>query len=337
MHYTDSKSKTAHGIAAHWRVAQICAECPGDQQLVEVQSGGELLCKRCGLIAQDRLMSQDAEWRDFAGEDGGVSKSRVGFDSGDSIGSSATLGTQCSQSPAGKRFALVEQHYVKGDERRAREMSVAIRRVARNAELSSRQENEAHELYKALATSLPRKKVELLAAALMYVACEQGGHMRDLGDLCRHLSPAEHLDVQRAIAAIRRNKRDGTVVTFCPIAARFTPQASRLCGTLGLPHDVAGIAATIASVASTAGILSGSRPSTLVAAAVAVAAGETCTVAEVARAAEKGEKTLRKAVQTLRDRGAHEFRASESPNASINTVSFASATALASGGGGQAP
>eukprot|EP01102_Stenamoeba_stenopodia_P004915 TRINITY_DN1541_c0_g1_i1.p1 TRINITY_DN1541_c0_g1~~TRINITY_DN1541_c0_g1_i1.p1 ORF type:complete len:264 (-),score=61.08 TRINITY_DN1541_c0_g1_i1:101-892(-) len=55
-----------------------CTEC-GGMNFDHDNSAGDLICLNCGLIQQEHMISEDAEWREFDDDTPEESKARVGF------------------------------------------------------------------------------------------------------------------------------------------------------------------------------------------------------------------------------------------------------------------
>lgn len=56
----------------------LCPSCNEYASLVEDHKAGDQICGNCGAIAQERLISQDAEWRVFSEDPNSYNKARAG-------------------------------------------------------------------------------------------------------------------------------------------------------------------------------------------------------------------------------------------------------------------
>ena len=54
-----------------------CPEC-GSINLFYNKDKGEVICRDCGLVVEEKMVDFDQEWRDFEDDHGGVSRRRTG-------------------------------------------------------------------------------------------------------------------------------------------------------------------------------------------------------------------------------------------------------------------
>ena len=55
-----------------------CPECKTDERVILDSAGGKFVCRNCGLVCGDRLVTDESEWRTFSDEKGVADRNRVG-------------------------------------------------------------------------------------------------------------------------------------------------------------------------------------------------------------------------------------------------------------------
>ena len=223
-----------------------CPEC-SSRNLDKDETRGEIVCKDCGLVIEDELIDQGAEWRVFSPEQGDQ-RSRTGAPMNHMMhdkGLSTEVDWQ-NKDYSGKSIApkMRSQLYrMRKWQRRARvsnsverNLSIALQeidRICSRMSLAKTTREESANVYrKCVEKRLVRgRSIEGVSAAAIYIACRLHGIPRTLDEI--------------SAAARTGRKEIGRTARFVIRELRIriaTPRpqeyVGRFCSALGLPPEV---------------------------------------------------------------------------------------------------
>jgi len=168
-----------------------CPEC-GNTDLYVNEEKGEVICKECGLVIEDKMIDFGQEWRDFEGAEdqrrGGAPLTYTQADKG--------LGTQVvSQADLGvlkgkerQKFYRLQQWQRRVStaiERNLRMALTEIKRISSNLNLPNSTEEEASRIYTlAVQKGLVRgRSMEQVVAGTIYITCKRNDSPRTLEEI----------------------------------------------------------------------------------------------------------------------------------------------------------
>jgi len=284
-----------------------CPEC-GGINLFWNKDKGEVICKDCGLVVEDRMVDFDQEWREFDSE-AAARKRRTGapmsytqFDQGlgTDVGRKADL-YQLEGKSKNKFFRLRkwQQRISTAIERNLKLALSELKRVSSYLKLPGSVEEEASRIYTlAVQKGLVRgRSMESVVAGALYAACRRHDVPRTLDEL----SEASGIDKKEIGRTYRFVTRELGIKILPSNPADYI---ARFASALKLNAETQSKSVEIIEQAQNVELTSGRGPTGIAAAALYVAAlinGEKRTQREVADVAGVTEVTIRNRYKELLD------------------------------------
>lgn len=282
-----------------------CPEC-GSINLFHNREKGEVICKDCGLVVEDKMVDFTQEWREFD-SDGAEKKRRTGapmtytqYDQG--------LGTEVGQKTdlyglsgkdRNKFFRLRKWQYriSTAIERNLKLALAELKRVSSFLKLPKSVEEEAARIYTlAVQRGLVRgRSMESVVAGSLYASCRRHEVPRTLDELSE-ASGIEKKEIGRTYRFITRELQ----ITILP--SNPADYIARFASSLRLQAETQSKAIEILEQAQKSELTSGRGPTGIAAAALYVSAlihGEKRTQREVADVAGVTEVTIRNRYKEL--------------------------------------
>lgn len=282
-----------------------CPEC-GGINLFWNKDKGEIICKDCGLVVEDRMVDFDQEWREFDSE-AAARKRRTGapmsytqFDQGlgTDVGRKADL-YQLEGKSKNKFFRLRkwQQRISTAIERNLKLALSELKRVSSYLKLPGSVEEEASRIYTlAVQKGLVRgRSMESVVAGALYAACRRHDVPRTLDEL----SEASGIDKKEIGRTYRFVTRELGIKILPSNPADYI---ARFASALKLNAETQSKSVEIIEQAQNVELTSGRGPTGIAAAALYVAAlinGEKRTQREVADVAGVTEVTIRNRYKEL--------------------------------------
>ncbi|MBW3013660.1 transcription initiation factor IIB [Candidatus Woesearchaeota archaeon] len=285
-----------------------CPEC-GGINLFYNRDKGEIICRACGLVVEEKIVDFDQEWRDF--EDGSESSGRragapMTFTKhdqglGTEVGRTGDLYELKSKKDRDKFFRLRKWQYriSTAIERNLKLALAELKRVSSYLKLPKSVEEESARIYTlAVQRGLVRgRSMESVVAGALYAACRRHDVPRTLDEL----SEASGIERKEIGRTYRFVTRELNVKILPSNPADYIP---RFASSLELSAKSQSRAVEILELAHRAGLTSGRGPTGIAAAALYVSAlihGEKRTQREVADVARVTEVTIRNRYKELLD------------------------------------
>ncbi|HEC57167.1 MAG TPA: transcription initiation factor IIB [Candidatus Syntrophoarchaeum butanivorans] len=282
-----------------YRATTKCPEC--DSPLIRQDyERGEIVCDSCGLVIEENLMDQGAEWRAFDYEQM-VKRARTGAPMTYMIHDKglSTFIDWRDANVQGKSASNIQrlrkwQNRVRVSSSSERSLIFAISEIDRMGSalgLSKDVREAAALMYrKAMEKDLIRgRSVEGLATAILYAVCRQKGIPRTLEEV-GSVSRVKQKEIGRTYRFLSRE------LDFRLQPSSPSEFVSRFCSRLNLKEDVRAKAIEIVNQAEQQELTVGKGPISIAAAAIYIAArlcGDTRTQKEVAAATGVTEVTIR--------------------------------------------
>ena len=284
-----------------------CPEC-GGENLFYNKERGEVICKDCGLVVEEKMVDFGQEWREFE-SDASANRRRTGapmtytqYDKG--------LGTEVGRKTdlyglknkeRNKFFRLRKWQYriSTAIERNLKLALAELKRVSSYLKLPESVEEEAARIYTlAVQRGLVRgRSMESVVAGALYAACRRHDVPRTLDELSE-ASGIEKKEIGRTYRFVTRELG----ITILPSnPADYVP---RFASSLKLSAETQSKAVEILEMAQESELTSGRGPTGIAAAALYVAAlinDEKRTQREVADVAGVTEVTIRNRYKELLD------------------------------------
>lgn len=282
-----------------------CPEC-GGINLFYNNDKGEVICRDCGLVVEDKMVDFDQEWREFD-SDAAARKRRTGapmsytqFDKGlgTDIGMKSDL-YNLEGKNKNKFFRLRkwQQRISTAIERNLKLALSELKRVSSYLRLPGSVEEEASRIYTlAVQKGLVRgRSMESVVAGALYAACRRHEVPRTLDELAEAAS-IEKKEIGRTYRFITRE------LGIKILPSNPSDYVARFASALSLSAETQSRSVEIIGEAQRVELTSGRGPQGLAAAALYVAAlinGEKRTQREVADVAGVTEVTIRNRYKEL--------------------------------------
>ncbi len=285
-----------------------CPEC-GSINLFWNKDKGEVICKDCGLIIEDKMIDFSQEWRNFDSETEsarrrtGAPMTYTQFDQGlgTEVGQKSDL-YQMSTKDRNKFFRLRKWQYriSTAIERNLKLALAELKRVSSYLKLPKAVEEESARIYTlAVQRGLVRgRSMESVVAGALYAACRRHEVPRTLDELSE-ASGIEKKEIGRTYRFVTRELG----LTILP--SNPSDYIARFASALHLSPETQSKAVEILEKAQDSELTSGRGPTGIAAAALYVSAllhGEKRTQREVADVAGVTEVTIRNRYKELLDR-----------------------------------
>jgi transcription initiation factor TFIIB len=286
-----------------------CPECSSINLFVNREKG-EIICKDCGLVVEDKMVEFGQEWREFEGDGGGEQKHRrtgapmtyTQYDQGlgTEVGQKADL-FQLGSKDRNKFFRLRKWQYriSTAIERNLKLALAELKRVSSYLKLPKSVEEEAAMIYtQAVQRGLVRgRSMESVVSGALYAACRRHEVPRTLDELSE-ASNIEKKEIGRTYRFVTRELG----ITILP--SNPADYIARFASSLKLSPETQSKAVEILEEAQHEELTSGRGPTGIAAASLYVAAlmhGEKRTQREVADVAGVTEVTIRNRYKELLD------------------------------------
>ncbi|UZE93831.1 MAG: transcription initiation factor IIB [Candidatus Pacearchaeota archaeon] len=286
------------------RYIKKCPEC-GSVNLIYDEQKGELICSKCGLVIEEKMIDLGQEWRQF--EEGGK-KGRGGaplslqkFDQGltTNVGEVSDIYQLGSEKRIRKFFRLKkwQERVSTSIERNLRLAMAELRRVASFLSLPNFVKEEASRIYNiVLQRGLVRgRSMESVVSACIYAACRSYNIPRTLDEISA-ASDVERKEIGRTYRFITRKLK------LKIIPSNPKDYISRFASILHLSPKTQNDSLKILKKAEASELTSGRGPAGIAAAALYVSAllnDEKKTQREVADVAGITEVTIRNRYKEL--------------------------------------
>jgi len=293
------------------RFDKKCPECSGANLFIN-RDKGEIICRDCGLVLEDKMVEFGQEWRDFDSDSGGSGSGRrrtgapmtyTQFDQGlgTEVGQKADL-LSLGSKDRNKFFRLRKWQYriSTAIERNLKLALAELKRVSSYLKLPKSVEEEAAMIYtQAVQRGLVRgRSMESVVAGALYAACRRHEVPRTLDELSE-ASGIEKKEIGRTYRFVTRE------LGISILPSNPADYIARFASSLKLTAESQSRAVEILEMAQKAELTSGRGPTGIAAAALYVAAllhGEKRTQREVADVAGVTEVTIRNRYKELLDK-----------------------------------
>ncbi|MBI4918308.1 transcription initiation factor IIB [archaeon] len=286
-----------------------CSECGATDLFIDREKG-EIICRECGLVVEDKMIEFGQDHREFESDSGEASKRRTGapmtytqFDQG--------LGTEVGQksdlanldTKERNRFYKLRKWQYRISTAIERNLKLALaelKRVSSFLKLPKSVEEEAAMIYtQAVQRGLVRgRSMESVVAGALYAACRRHEVPRTLDELSE-VSNIEKKEIGRTYRFVTRE------LGISILPSNPADYIARFATALALSPNTQTKAVEILEQAQHEELTSGRGPTGIAAAALYVAAlmnGEKRTQREVADVAGVTEVTIRNRYKELIDK-----------------------------------
>jgi transcription initiation factor TFIIB len=274
-----------------------CPDCKDSGDVIEDYAHGNYVCRNCGLIVGDPIISDGTEWRTFEQDNSSKQDmNRVGdrenellsqFGLSTVIGDAGRTGLSKTQN----RGAMTQAH------RNLLAGFKKIETIAGTFQLPMTIIDRAKELYKRVEDSKEiKKKGDAVVAACVFIACKQEKVARTIKEMCA-VADVRMKDLSRCftkIKALKLYKKPGGKIAGASASEQIM---ARFASTLKLSHAITKAAVFIVQKAQELGLGSGKKPATLSGAALYLAcalSNEKKSVDDISKVCGMSTSTIRK-------------------------------------------
>jgi len=254
-----------------------CEDCKSGEDVIQDSRGGRLVCTNCGLVVNNKLISDEAEWRNFSESDRrGADPNRVGGGYDELLGAGANMltlvGDDC-------RLAMLQKHQFTSEERKMMQAYDIIKKFTAKLTLPQDVGHCAQELYKQIAEtkSMTGKKNLTVCATVLYIAAKAGRNARPIRELCEILS-VKRKQVSKCYSVIMKLRSEGKLklrqqrtTTVRQPASATQEYAVRFANKLRLPGAIVTGSRLIVKKVEELAIMTGKQPGTIASACVYLA------------------------------------------------------------------
>jgi len=254
-----------------------CEDCRSGEHVIQDSRGGRLVCTNCGLVVNNKLISDDAEWRNFSESDRrGADPNRVGGGYDELLGAGANMLTLVGDDG---RMAMLQKHQFTSEERKMMQAYDIIKKFTTKLTLPQDVGHCAQELYKQIADtkSMGGKKNLNVCATVLYIAAKAGRNARPIRELCEILS-VKRKQVSKCYSDIMKLRSEGKLnfrqqrSTSSRQAASATQEyAVRYANKLRLPGAIVTASRLIVKKVEELALMTGRQPGTIAATCVYLA------------------------------------------------------------------
>jgi transcription initiation factor TFIIB len=290
----------------------VCPECDS-AHLVKDYDHGEIICDTCGLVIEDHMIDQNAEWRAYDSQekdkrartgspmtltrhDKGLS-TEIGYVDRD------INGRTLSRRNRAKFYRLRKLHKMtKTRSTREHNIARALMEISKNCSKMGLPkqviETAAYVYRKAHSENLTRgRSIASICAASIYVACRQCNVPRTFEEVA-DVFEIRRRDISRTYNCMQRNLK---LKVPTPTPEGYIPQ---ICGKLGLNGDVRAKTKELLKEANDKGLIVGRSPLAVLGAVIYIASimsHDKRTQAQIAEAANVTEVTIRNRYKELKE------------------------------------
>jgi transcription initiation factor TFIIB len=291
------------------KVSMFCKECGGE--LIWDPDSGEVVCRSCGLVVADHVVSTGPEWKAFTLEEH-QERDRVGPPVSFSIydkGLSTTIGgvsrdARGKRIPNERKFEILRlrkwqaMSTVNNSERNLAQAMSELDRLSDSLHLPHAIQEKAAVTYrKALKEGLVRgRSISSMAAASLYTACRMTQTPRTLAEVSR-FSPLDKKEISRCYRILLKE------LDFRMPVPKAQHRVPKIASRAELREETQRTAIEILGEADRLKITVGKDPMGLAASALylaCVANGERRTQKDIAEAAGVTEVTIRNRYKDLK-------------------------------------
>lgn len=275
---TDSKKNIeAKDLFVHKNVAalnnRLCCKYHPDANLIDDENSATMICPECGLVVVDQMISEEAEWRNFADDsrEQNWSRSRVGAAANRFMSSAGNLETSIT---AIDKMSEYGHTIVQRQKRRTvdKAMGNAFRLIEEMSDrinlpqsVIERAQFLYHKVYETRRLKGNVIDYDAKTTACLYIACHEENCPRTL----KEISAISEISSRLINKTQRQIRKELNISTTIVDSNELLP---RFCGQLYLPLGVRKRASQIVEAAKTMNDMSKIFPETVAAASIYIAA-----------------------------------------------------------------
>lgn len=208
-----------------------------NENLIEDHQGGSLVCPQCGLCVIERIVSEEAEWRNFNDDEPSVIRSRVGTSENALLSSAKNLETTVSSVIGMSEYGkTIFKRYNKRSVDKA--LLASFRLIDDMADRINLPDVVAYRskyIFRQIFTARNYKGNILTddakPAACLYLACQQENCARTL----KEISAVSDIDAKFINRARYKINQELKIMSSSIESKDLVP---RFCGNLNLPKDI---------------------------------------------------------------------------------------------------
>ncbi|KAF7703927.1 Transcription initiation factor IIB [Cucumispora dikerogammari] len=160
-----------------------CPNCNSQNSIIEDSIQGHTVCRKCGLITEDRLISTEKEWRNL--DDDSPTQSRIGSLSNPLLDNNV-LDTLISGSAHNFLSKTHLKNMVRGKEAHLRTAYTIIQNFCERNNFPKNVLDRSKSIYRIAETKniLKGKPINAVVGACIYIACRHEGCPRTFKEVC---------------------------------------------------------------------------------------------------------------------------------------------------------
>lgn len=274
---TDSKKEvTAKDLYVHKNVAalnnRVCCKYHPDADLIDDENSATMVCPECGLVVVEQMISEEAEWRNFADDskEQNWSRSRVGAAANRFLSSETNLQTSITAVDNMTEYghAIVQRQRRRNADKAMKSAFHLIAEMSDRINLPQSVIERAYSLYHKVYETRRLKgnviECDAKTAACLYIACHEENCPRTLKEISAISEISARL-ISRTQRLIRKQLNMKTAIVDS------NEMLPRFCGQLYLPLGVRKRASQIIEAAKSMNGMQGMFPETVAAASIYIA------------------------------------------------------------------
>eukprot|EP00696_Hemimastix_kukwesjijk_P013113 gnl/Hemi2/26456_TR8882_c0_g1_i1.p1 gnl/Hemi2/26456_TR8882_c0_g1~~gnl/Hemi2/26456_TR8882_c0_g1_i1.p1 ORF type:complete len:327 (+),score=112.72 gnl/Hemi2/26456_TR8882_c0_g1_i1:112-1092(+) len=251
------------------RLRLYCKICKqNDPDVDQDSSNGDVVCRGCGLVLEDKLIDEHSEWRTFSNDTSSRDPSRVGGPRNpllEDAGLSTIIATKpgTTDTTAAALSKWQNRGALKSSDRNLIQAFKEIARIAERMGIPQTIVDRSNELYKQIEEqkSMRGRSINNIIAACIYTACRQVGVPRTLKEVCA-VTQVDKKEIGRCFKFMLRTL-DINLETI-----NSGDFMIRFCSNLDLPVPIQRAAQHVSKMALEMGVVAGKSPISVAAASI---------------------------------------------------------------------
>lgn len=277
---SDNEAIKAKDLYVHKNVAalnnRVCCKYHPEANLIDDENSATMVCPECGLVVVDQMISEEAEWRNFADDskEQNWSRSRVGAAANRFLSSEGNLQTSITAVDNMSEYGhtIVQRQKRRNVDKAMKNAFRLIEEMSDRINLPLSVMERAQFLYHKVYQNRRLKgnvmDYDSKTTACLYIACHEENCPRTLKEISGVSEISARL-INKVQRQIRKELNMGAAIVDT------TEMVPRFCGNMYLPLGVRKRASEIAEAAKKMDDLKRMFPETLAAASIYIASAQT--------------------------------------------------------------
>eukprot|EP00891_Asterochloris_glomerata_P002256 jgi/Astpho2/2256/e_gw1.00040.97.1_t len=239
---------SAAAVNALSKYTQKCSDC-GSSDFVEDFSAGDLVCQRCGVVAESHTIDERSEWRTFGDSNSGPDPTRVGAANNNllddyGIGNTSIVASGKDGGITLARQGQRQQNLQRTQMRNSTDQALMrafreVNRIADRLNVTKAARDTAMDYYRMAheIKGVRGRSMQAVAAAVLFCGCRQERQARTFKEIEAAVPDASKKDIGRAYKAVAHHLCACALQLETVQASAVSDYMRRFCSRMGMPHE----------------------------------------------------------------------------------------------------